>query len=138
MKKTLLALLLFTFLSPILIGCRSNSDTSLEYQGISMVEISQSAGFNSVNPDFFEVNQDEETLLIFADLLKQASRQQGIVDMIEPEYDLNIHFNNGNIQGFHLWVGDSGEISSLMKVDDTHTVYTLSAKITEKLIDLLQ
>lgn len=138
MKKYLLILIAVLLVPAVAIGCQSEAESVLEYQDISKVSISESNGFGKVNPDFFETYQDQETLSIFTDLLKNASQDEGIVDMIEPEYDLEILYEDETIQGFHLWVGEDGARSTLMNVDDTHTTYTVSAEFTNKLIDLLK
>ncbi len=138
MKKILMIFLAFMLIPALLLGCQSNADSTLNYRDVSEVRISESTGFTKVNPDFFEIYQDEDALLLFTDLLQNATREEGIVDMIQPEYDLEILYKDGNDQGFHLWVGESGEKSTLMKVDDTHTIYTVSAEITDKLIALFE
>ncbi len=137
MKKYLLILIAVLLIPAVVIGCQSEAESVLVYQDISKVSISESSGFGKVNPDFFETYQDQEKLSIFTDLLKNASQEEGIVDMIEPQYDLKILYEDETTQGFHLWVGDDGGKSTLMNVDDTHIIYTVSPEFTNKLIDLL-
>jgi len=138
MKKYLIIVLAFMLLPAVLMGCQSSADSTLNYGDITEVRISESTGFAKVDPNYFEIYQDEDSLLLFTDLLKNASKEEGIVDMIKPEYDLKILYKDENDQGFHLWVGESGEKSALMKVDDTHTIYTVSAEATDKLIALFE
>lgn len=58
--------------------------------------------------------------------------------MVEPKFGVEVTYGNESKQGFHLWLGKDGEISSLMKVDDTHTIYTIPEKMNNKLIDLME
>ncbi len=138
MKNYLLGLFVVIFLFTVLAGCQSKADTPLSYENITEVKVSVSTGFGKVDPNYFEVYQDPERLLIFKDLFRNAVEEEGIVDMIEPEYDLEVLCQKENLQGYHLWVGETGEISTLMKVENTHTIYTVPAEITAKLIDLLK
>lgn len=57
--------------------------------------------------------------------------------MASPEYDVQIVDKAGNKYGYHLWLGDKGQNSSLMHVEDTHTIYTISKEFTEKLAALV-
>lgn len=138
MKKHFLIIAVLILIPTFLLGCQSNAESALEYQNISRVGISESTGFGKVNPEFFEIYQDEERLLLFTDLLKNASKEEGIVDMIAPQYDLEVSYEDDTSLGFHLWLGEKGEKSTLMQVDDTHTIYTVSTELTNKLIDLIK
>jgi len=60
------------------------------------------------------------------------------MDMIEPKFDMEIIYENKYKQDFHLWIGNEGQRSTLMKTDDTHTAYTVSKEITNKLSILIQ
>lgn len=42
------------------------------------------------------------------------------------------------LQRFDLWLGTEGEIGALMKPDDTHTMYTVSEEVNDKLISLIK
>ncbi len=104
---------------------------------ISKVSISNSKGFDDIHADFFAVYEDEDTLKIFQDVISKAVKQPGIVDMRNPDYDLEVLYTDGNRQGFHLWLGDSGT-STLMNVEDTHTIYSIPEELTRQLIDLVK
>ncbi|MFJ5765943.1 hypothetical protein ACIP9C_11280 [Lysinibacillus sp. NPDC093210] len=133
MKKFILCVLSLCILSVIVIACQSNESVN-----ISKVSISKSSGFGKVNADFFTVYKDKESLDIFNNAIASAVRREGIADMVEPEFDLKVRYTDGNKQGYHLWIGEKGQKSTLMKVNDTHTTYSISEEITEQLIDLLK
>lgn len=139
MKNIILFVLSLVFVSAILLGCQLKDNTGLQSDGeITKVSISKSGGFAKVNPDFFAVFDDEKNLKTLRGVISSAVKQEGIVDMVEPEFDLQVIYENGDIQGFHLWVEEKGQRSTLMNIDNTHTAYTVSEEMTNKLIDLVQ
>ena len=138
MKKIILIALALSFMSVILIGCQSNEHNGLPDGNLSKVSISKSSGFGKVNSDFFTVYEDKETLNIFKNAISNAVKSEGIADMAEPEFDIEVIYTDGNKEDYHLWVGEKGQKSTLMDVNDTHTIYTISEEITNQLIDLVK
>jgi len=140
--------LLFMLISVMLMSCQSHNEASNTDRisgaesdneiDITQVSISNAKGFSNVNTNFFTVYEDKESLKVFKDVVSSAVRVQGIVDLVAPEFDFEIVYNDGNKQVYHLWVGESGKKSTIMKVEDTHTIYTVPAAITDKLIELLE
>ena len=123
-------------MSTFLLGCQSNDNNELNVGDISKVSISKSSGFGKVNRDFFAIYEDNETLELFHNGISNAVKQDGIVDMVEPEYDIRV-YGNGKTNGYHLWIGEKGHKSTIMKISDTHTIYSISEEITNQLIDLV-
>jgi len=123
---------LVSLLAIVLLGCNEKSDDDLV-----KVNISIGAEFNKVNTDFFKEYTDEESLTLFQQAIATAVKNEGIVNMATPEYDVQIVDTAGNKYGYHLWLGDKGQNSSLMHVKDTHTIYTISEEFTEKLAALV-
>ena len=138
MKKSILFVLLLSLMPVVLIGCQSKESNGFSDVNITKVSISKSSGFGKVNSDFFTVYEDKETLDIFKNAISNAVKREGIVDMAEPEFDLEVIYTNGNKQDYHLWVGKKGQKSTLMDVNDTHTIYIISEEITNQLIDLVK
>ena len=126
-KVALLSLLAF-----VLLGCNEKTDA------LATVSISIGAEFGKINPDFIKKYQDEESLTLFQQAIATAVKDEGIVNMASPEYDVQIVDKAGNKYGYHLWLGDKGQNSSLMHVEDTHTIYTISEDFTGKLISLVR
>jgi hypothetical protein len=133
MKKFILCVLSLCILSVIVIACQSNESVN-----ISKVSISKSSGFGKVNADFFTVYKDKDSLDIFNNAISTAVKREGIADMAEPEFDLKVSYTDGSKQGYHLWLGEKGQKSTLMKVKDTHITYAISEEITDQLINLLK
>ena len=168
MKKTLSLILSLTFVSTILLGCQSGDNTikdtdktKLEQQTevvsktdtdkvetnqqseedneklklvgeISKVSISKSKGNDTT------VFNDDKSIETFNTIFTSAVKEWGIVNMSNPEFYIDVVYSNENKQSFNLWVGKKGEKSTLMRTDDTHTIYTVSEEMTDKLIDLIQ
>ncbi len=125
-------------MSVVLIGCQPKNSNEYSDINISKVSVSKSSGFGKVNSDFFAVYEDKETLDIFNNAISNAVKRAGIVDIVEPEFDLEVIYTDGNKQGYHLWVGGKGQKSTLINVYDTNTVYSISEEITNQLVDLVK
>ena len=138
MKKDIFFILLLSLISVVLIGCQSKDRNGFSEVNIMQVSISKSSGFGKVNSNFFIVYEDKETLDIFNNAISNAVKRDGIVDMAEPEFDLKVLYIDGNKQGYHLWVGEKGQKSTLMNVNDTHTIYAISEEITNQLVDTIK
>ena len=135
MKKILLMALLFVSVPIVLMGCQTNDSDS---DDIVKVSVSESREFGEINTDFLYAYEDEETLELFEELFDDAVKQDGIVDIVSPEFDIEAELENGNKQQLHLWVGEAGQRSTLMYVEDTNTIYRTSAEHTDWLIGLLK
>lgn len=126
---------LFTFLT----GCESNEMEKIDNENkIFKVSISNSVGFERVNPNYFVENEDEAVLEVFNNVIPNAERVAGFVDVAEPEFDLKVEYEKGYWEGYHLWLGEKGQKSTLMKTIDTNTIYTVSEELTEQLIELVE
>ena len=135
MKKILLMALLFVSVPIVLMGCQTNDSDS---DDIVKVSVSESREFGEINTDFLYAYEDEETLELFEELFDDAVKQDGIVDIVSPEFDIEAELENGSKKQLHLWVGDAGQRSTLMYVEDTSTIYRTSSEHTDWLIGLLK
>lgn len=135
MKKILLMALFFISVPIVLMGCQTNDSDS---DDIVKVSVSESREIGKINTDFFGVYEDEETVDMFEELFEDAVKQDGIVDIVSPEFDIEAELENGNKQQLHLWVGEAGQRSTLMYVEDTSTIYLTPAEDTNWLIELLK
>lgn len=137
MKKFYMFIVSILLIPLILIGCQSTVDDETPNDEISKVSLSNSNTIGQINTDFFTVYEDEEVLETFQNIFTSAVKQEGIVDIAEPEFDLEVIYKEGNKQEYHLWLGEKDEQSTLMQVEDTHTIYTISEEATNQLIDLV-
>lgn len=137
MKKFYRFIVSILLIPLILIGCQSTVDDETPNDEISKVSLSNSNTIGQINTDFFTVYKNEEVLETFQNIFTSAVKQEGIVDIAEPEFDLEVIYKEGNKQEYHLWLGEKDEQSTLMQVEDTHTIYTISEEATNQLIDLV-
>ena len=135
MKKMWVVVLTLRVVPIALLGFQTDDSDS---DDIVKVSVSESREIGKINTDFFGVYEDEETVDMFEELFEDAVKQDGIVDIVSPEFDIEAELENGNKQQLHLWVGEAGQRSTLMYVEDTNTIYRTSAEHTDWLIGLLK
>lgn len=165
MKKTLSLVLSLTLISTILLGCQSGDNTTkdtdknkLEQQTEVVtktdteIETNQQSEEGNKNLKIDEVitkvsiSKGDETTVFYDDkyietfntVFTSAIKENGIVNMTNPEFYIDVVYANENKQSFYLWLGEKGEKSTLMKTDDTHTIHTVSEEMTDKIIDLTE
>lgn len=138
MRKIMLFVLSIPLISVILMGCQSNGNNELAKVEISKVSISKPSSFGKVNSDFDVVYEDEKSLKKFNNVISSSVKEAGIVNMAESDFDLEVIYTDGTKQGYHLWVGEKGQTSTLMNMDDTHTIYSISGEMTNEIIDLVE
>ncbi|MBD8033963.1 hypothetical protein [Solibacillus merdavium] len=152
MKKVMLLVLSLTITSTILLGCQTNESNAinngenkpkqqseveevptLQIDGkIKEVSISKTKGSNKI------VLEDSSSIETLKTIIMSGIKVNGIADMTNPEYYMNIIYENGNTQYFYLWIHEKGETSTLMNTEDTHTAYTVGKEMTEKLIEFIK
>ena len=127
--------LFFISVPIVLMGCQTDDSDA---DDIVKVSVSESREIGEINTDFLYAYEDEETLELFEELFDDAVKQDGIVDIVSPEFDIEAELENGSKKQLHLWVGEADQRSTLMYVEDTNTIYRTSAEHTDWLIGLLK
>ncbi|PKG24677.1 hypothetical protein CWS01_05325 [Niallia nealsonii] len=147
MGVDLLRTVLFKILSVILMamilwGCQSKEDRSAESQNSkelsierNFIKVNVSKSTDSSNIISYD---DEESLKSFQTIFLSAKKEEGIVDMAPPEFHLDIFYDKESKENLYLWIGEKEQKSTLMKAEDTNTIYTVSEKTTEKLMELVK
>ncbi len=124
-----------SLLATVVLGC---TDEELAIGKLAKVNISNSVEFGSVHTDCMKDYEDEDSLNVFHEGMTTAVRNEGIVNMAAPQLDVEIVDTAGNQYGFHLWLGEIGQKSTLMNVKDTHTIFSISEDLTAPLRSLVQ
>lgn len=132
-------------LMAVLFGCQvedkesGNTKTpSQEHQqlipesGITQVSIS------GTGEQKLTVLDEAEDIESFRMIISSAEKADGIVNMATPTYNVVVIHGNNEKQSFQLWLGGKGQVSSLAKIEDTHTIYTVPAEMTDQLIELMK
>lgn len=132
-KKQILALTVMAF---ILTGCASND---FRTDGIEEVRVSESDGFSSFQEGDIVTFDTPEAIQVFEDMLRKADEIPGVANVVGPEYDIEIRFEDGESDRYYIWLNDdSKSVSSLYDADDTNVGYRLQADVTAELIKLLE
>lgn len=145
MKKTLL-IIFVTILSTLFTGCSSkvsNTDvllsetTSLHNDEVITISVAESYGFGAFNKEYFAIFNDKESINTLENIIHKASKNFGIANMTNPEYEITVKYANGESEILYLWLGDENLHSTLMYVTDTHTIYTVNKSMNSELNSLL-
>ncbi|WP_026691321.1 hypothetical protein [Alteribacter aurantiacus] len=107
MRKTTVLLLFILILS----ACGGKVDEVTLYEMNS---------FSEINDDFTVVITDEEDIEIFKKAVNGAKKQSGNVDMVDPDYKMEMGDDS-----YFLWT--SPENGTVSNTKDTHTIYQLTS-----------
>lgn len=129
MKKTFIVTL---FLMLVLIGCSSQESSPAVEKQISKISISDATGFE-FNTDFILLFEDKESIDIFDNAISTAEKQPGMVDIVEPDFSLEVAFTDGSEDRYFLWLDETLNGAIIMNIYDTHTIYTVSDDIATQL-----
>lgn len=117
-----LTIVLFTFIA--LTGCNNSTE-------IKEVKLYEMNDFDQEKENSLKTFNKSTEIKAFEEAFKQMKKQPGIVDMIEPEYKVEI----GN-KTYFMWLSE--EVGTVMDAADTNTVYTLPEKTADSLKELLK
>ncbi|MED4456341.1 hypothetical protein [Metabacillus fastidiosus] len=73
---------------------------------------------------------DTKTINNLRKAFNSAKKQPGIVDMVSPEYKVNI-----GEKSYLLWISEKS--GTIMDVEDTHTIYSLSNESIKSINELI-
>lgn len=74
--------------------------------------------------------EDSVLLSRLQENLRQAVREPGVVSMTTPDYDVEAMYEDDESRKYQLWLGEEGQTSTWMMVEDTHTIYTTAPEMT--------
>ena len=135
MKRRHMSVFALFTLALTLTGCGSND---FRTDGIEEVRVSESDGFSNFQERDVITYDELEDVKVFADMIRNAEQQPGVVNMATPEYDVEVQYQDETVDRYYVWLGDLGMPTSIMDVNDTHTVYLVPADVTDELIRLLE
>jgi hypothetical protein len=149
LRKVFFLALSLAFMSLFILGCQSKENVSTETT-VNSSPKSESNQNLSIEKDFVSIGvsktkgsnditfDDKETLKSFQDIFLSAVKEPGIVNMVDPEYYMEVVHDKNNQESLYLWIGEQGEKSTFMKAEDSNTIYTASQEMTDKLIELVE
>lgn len=76
---------------------------------------------------------DQNILKEISTILRKSEKMPGILDVVSPDYILEIHGFNKSIQTVYLWIGKDSGKGMYMYKDNTETGYSISEINAQKL-----
>ena len=127
-------------MSLLLTACNVNSVETMVLldEKIMKVEVSKSNGVGDINLEILKTFEDNPTVRIFENAIKNAVMKEVTLPKSTPDYDLIINYGNDLPKhAIHLWLGGDNEQSIMMYMVEGGDTYVTSMKITKALRDLL-
>ena len=141
MKKIIRFIVLVFLMSSILLACQQEKQPLDSDKEIKEVTIFESTEFKKEKSELIVSASDTKQSEIFVpvkNILVDARKQDGVVDMVEPNYYLEMIYEDNTRKEFHLWLMDvEGGKGSIMETQDTHILYNFSEELNTQLIHLL-
>ena len=115
MKKYLIISILIFSLIASLSAC------SKGIKEVKEVNVYELESFSEVKEDSLVTFTDKKAIKQFKKAFSSAKKQPGVVDMADPQYKVEL-----DEKSFFLWL--SQDHGTIMDVEDTNTIYTLTNK----------
>lgn len=80
---------------------------------------------------------DKEIIKEISKILKESTPIPGILDVLAPDYVMNIYKSEKEMETIELWVGEEGTKGMWMNKNNTNTGYTISAANTQRIKQIL-
>ena len=122
MKKLSLLFIFVVFTLIFVSGCSSKN--------IEKVVVYEMESFSVIKKDSLTSYTDSKVVSNFVNAFKNAKKEQGKVDMADPEYKVEI-----GEESYYLWASEGQ--GTIMNVNDTNTIYTLSKSSAITINELL-
>ncbi|MET0785229.1 MAG: hypothetical protein ABWY25_00790 [Paenisporosarcina sp.] len=121
--KRLLMVLICVITLLIISGCLN--------ENIEQVDVYEMESFSSIKQDSLSTFTDSKDVAVFVKAFNTANKEPGIVDVSDPQY--KVELGEGS---YYFWIkSDKG---SIMNVNNTNTIYTLSKNWAKKIYKLLE
>lgn len=133
---------MFTFL----LGCEFNKNSpafknkehlALFEGEIKEISISNSKKRNYLNTDYFMTIQKGEALTKLQDIIMQTALNENERPTFQPDFDLFIRYDSGSFQAIQLLIGQPGNESAFIFIDEEDGVYWVNAEATKALDEML-
>ena len=125
MKKYLIISIFLFALIPSLSGC------SKGIKEVKEANIYEMESFSEVKEDSLVTFTDKKAIKQFKKAFSSAKKQPGVVDMADPQYKVEL-----GEKSFFLWL--SQDHGTIMDVEDTNTIYTLTNKSVKNVNNLFR
>lgn len=106
------------------------SSCGFEMEKVDEVSVYEMQTFEDVKDIPVRTFTKRNEILVFEKAIQRAKKQRGIVDMADPQYKVAL-----GGKSFFLWV--SPKHATIMDVENTHTIYSVSSRSSKNLNELL-
>ncbi|WP_208559478.1 hypothetical protein [Marinilactibacillus kalidii] len=131
------------FLPILLMGCSSkeveedkvteSAETVSEVKSIVLSETDN--GAQTVDFD----SSDEKVLAIIQDMLNNADKTDGAVNIVDPNYKMIVEREADQRDTYSIWwEDDDSDNLTLMDWEDTHTIYTFEGESARQFEELIK
>lgn len=132
-------------MSIILASCQKESAAPVLYDPPAsvmengLIDFKEWEGFHLSKPGGDSRLNEDDALMIQAvqEVFAGAVKDEGIADLEDPDFIMEVDAENGEQQKLLLWLGDEGEESRVMKSKESSAVYSLDGKWTDRLRQLV-
>ncbi|WP_202078806.1 hypothetical protein [Caldalkalibacillus salinus] len=107
------------------VACSIISTDALE-----SIEVYEMESFSDVKADSSVVITDPDDMKTLQKAVNRASKQPGVVDMVEPQYKVVLGEDT-----YFLWLSET--LGTVMNTEDTHTIYSLSSKSAKQVQEII-
>lgn len=122
MKQWSLLFILVVFTLSFVGGCSS--------ENVEKVDVYEMESFSVIKKDSLTSYTDSEVVSHLVKAFKKAKKEPGVVDMVDPHY--KVEFGE---ESYYLWIHK--EQGTIMNLDDTNFIYTLSQSSAKTIYELL-
>ncbi|MCR1899645.1 hypothetical protein NSA47_11730 [Irregularibacter muris] len=135
MKKLLLGILVI-YCTTLLFGCQSPKEMKLLGE-IKEISISEFYKYGGTNEEYFASINQPESLSKFKEIVENAEKRDNNTSKVDPNYDLRIEYENGDIHILHMLLGHPDQESALMYAGNENKVFYISSEATAELRKIL-
>lgn|SRR5690625_3860884 len=120
-----------------LISCTGKPRFSLNVNEIQNVEVTSFDDFGKSSEQILGTIDLEEDVKFLIDSINRAERISGDVDMPRGDYNLNINYQDGRVDVFHVWLPEKDALGIVMNQRETVNAYEWNRTITEKIRQMI-
>ncbi|MCM2587899.1 hypothetical protein ABER02_07880 [Rossellomorea marisflavi] len=132
-------------MSIIIASCQKESAAPVLYDPPAsvmengLIDFEEWEGFHLSKPGGDSRLNEDDALMIQAvqEVFAGAVKVEGMADLEDPDFIMEVDAENGEQQKLLLWLGDEGEESRVKKSKDSKAVYSLDGKWTDRLRQLV-
>jgi hypothetical protein len=124
MRKSILKLFMSLVFIIVLVCCSKSPDN------IEKVNVYKMKSFSVIEEDSLVTFSDSKMIKDFVKAFNTAKKVPGIVDMADPAYKIEL-----GDKSYFLWI--TQESGTIMNLNDTKTIYTLSKSSVKTIYELL-